>query len=493
MFDINSFLNSDELFDGHYRLLRPLSTDGASADVWLALDVNTIDNYPSPEDDAVAIDESSGIQVAIKIYRPKNALDIEGEQRFRDEFKVVYECRHANLLQPTGFSIYKDIPYLVLPYCEAGSSENLIGQRLSKDQIWKFVLDVASGLNRLHTNYPQIIHQDIKPANILIDNNGNYTITDFGISSRKNDAKEDYYDEENNGTFAYMAPERFEDANPRPESDIWALGATLCEIITSRVPFGEDGGKGQADGIHPMPALRGLPTDLRNLIHACLQKDPKKRPTALQIMELAQTKLKSTNRKALLITLIALVVLLIGGGVFYLTTNEKTHDQPEIITLQPSFDLAKEMLLQPETAADGLVMLDTLIAHDNYQAIFLKSRLFFQPGNRDRLYEPEWESMRNLCNIVPNNETAHELLYEAFKINENDYKTLYFLGCDYKAGYDFGHGCTQNLQGALWCFDKALSVLQTIPTTEETLSFINEINEQRSNIQHLQSIKPKQP
>ncbi len=67
---------------------------------------NTIDNpeLTGEESEAIASEES-GMMVAIKIYRPKNALDIEGEQRFRDEYKIVHNCRHTNLLQPTNFSI----------------------------------------------------------------------------------------------------------------------------------------------------------------------------------------------------------------------------------------------------------------------------------------------------------------------------------------------------------------------------------------------------
>ena len=103
MLDIDTLLRSKQLFDGHYKLLRPLSTDGATADVWLALDTNTIDI------DADETDESSGMLVAIKIYRPKNALDIEGEQRFRDEYKIAHECRHTNLLPPEGFSIFEEV------------------------------------------------------------------------------------------------------------------------------------------------------------------------------------------------------------------------------------------------------------------------------------------------------------------------------------------------------------------------------------------------
>ena len=247
MTNIQEIADKGELFDGHYKLLHPLNTDGATADVWLALDINTIDT--EYDEDGSTINgnaEDTGMLVAIKIYRPKNALDIEGEQRFRDEYKIVYECRHENLLQPTSFAIYHDIPYLVLPYCKNGSSEQLIGKNMSEDEIWKFISDVASGLAKLHSNQPQIIHQDIKPANILIDNNHNYAITDFGISSKTSGSHGSYYDDENSGTFAYMAPERFED-NPKPtvESDIWAFGATICEILTGKVPFGEEGGKNQ--------------------------------------------------------------------------------------------------------------------------------------------------------------------------------------------------------------------------------------------------------
>ena len=123
MLNIEEFIDSNELFYGHYKLIRPLNTEGGTADVWLAIDTNTIDNNVEIDDGDVGFtkDENSGMQVAIKIYRPKNALDIEGEQRFRDEFKIVYECRHANLLQPTSFSIYEGTPYLVLPYCKFDS------------------------------------------------------------------------------------------------------------------------------------------------------------------------------------------------------------------------------------------------------------------------------------------------------------------------------------------------------------------------------------
>lgn len=102
MENMNSIAERGILFDGRYKLLRTLSSDGGTADVWLALDTNTIDEIYNDDDDTIISQEESGIKVAIKIYRPKNALDL-GEQRFRDEFKIVFNCHHSNLVQPINF------------------------------------------------------------------------------------------------------------------------------------------------------------------------------------------------------------------------------------------------------------------------------------------------------------------------------------------------------------------------------------------------------
>lgn len=313
-------LSKNELFDGHYKLIRPLSTDGGTADVWLAIDTNTIDSQfdSDKEDNGTSNNENSGMLVAIKIYRPKNALDVEGEQRFRDEYKIVYECRHANLLQPTSFSIFEEIPYLVLPYCKYGSSEQLIGKKQTSEAIWKYILDVASGLNRLHTNEPQIIHQDIKPANVLIDNSKNFAITDFGISSKRGGTHGYYFDEENSGTLAYMAPERFQEgAEPIAQSDIWAFGATLCEILAGKVPFGEEGGSNQVAKNMPMPSIPNVPSDIQRLIHACLSPEPGNRPSAAEIKEAAMAKQYPIKSKKMLYGVgIVLLAIILAAVIF---------------------------------------------------------------------------------------------------------------------------------------------------------------------------------
>lgn len=350
MLDLKQLAESEELFDGHYKLLNPLNTEGATADIWLAVDTNTVDYYESD-----ILDKEPGLKVAIKIYRPQNALDIEGLQRFRKEFKVVFDCQHSNLLHPVHFSIYKDIPYLVLPYCKNGSSELLIGQLRSDEDIWNYIYDVASGLNYLHTNNPPIIHQDIKPANILIDNKKHYTITDFGISITPNSMLSD---EDNIGTLAYMAPERFLEVKPTIESDIWSFGATLYELITGQVPFGEEGGKKLLSEESPLefPPIK-LSKSIRKLICACLDRECSNRPSAAELIKSAELKTFPIDNKRKYIRMMLISLLFLGIPIIWHIYHIQ-NDPPLLSSSAINGHLPNDSLQKSENVkSDSTIML----------------------------------------------------------------------------------------------------------------------------------------
>lgn len=375
MVDIEQLAEDGKLFDGRYKLLRTLSTDGGTADVWLAMDVNTIDNPALMGEDSDSVPaEESGMLVAIKIYRPKNALDIEGEQRFRDEYKIVHNCRHTNLLQPTNFSICGDTPYLELPYCKNGSSEKLIGKPMSDKEAWKFIFDVSSGLSYLHACNPKIIHQDIKPANVLIDDRNNYAITDFGISSQSGGKHGYYYDEDNSGTMAYMAPERFgENYIPTAESDIWAFGATLYEILTGDVPFGEEGGKNQLKkNVKMKPMGRKVSKDIQKLIVACMSVDPKKRPTANEIIKISGSHLSSSKG---IVKFLAVVAVLAGAawGISGFIVKK-----PVVVPIEESYKKAMTMLNceNDDSIRAGVAMMDSLAKHNYVPAMYEMARTY---------------------------------------------------------------------------------------------------------------------
>lgn len=376
MLNIEEFANTNELFDGHYALIRPLSVDGATADVWLALDTNTVTEEVQLSEVARLHDdeiEKLGLIVAIKIYRPQNALDIEGEQRFRDEYMIVFNCHHTNLIHPTHFSIFRETPYLVLPYCKLGSSELLIGNLLENEKIWKYIKDVASGLAYLHALTPPIIHQDIKPANILLDDTLHYAITDFGISSQKGGVHGFYYDEENSGTLAYMAPERFQEGTePIPQSDIWAFGATLCEILTGKVPFGEEGGKNQMESNAVMPVIPNASSDIQRLIRACLSKEPGNRPSAEQIIRAADARQYPVKSKKILYgAIIALAIVLIVFATYFLSKPNE-----EKVTYQPTPKELYNIALDKMNSSDidslqaGLGIMDSLSNINYIPAIY---------------------------------------------------------------------------------------------------------------------------
>lgn len=318
---LEKYIEGKELFAGHYRLIKLLSEDGGSADVWLAEIDESVDTTFSEEKDDIVRLEGTGVLVAIKIYRPKNILDVEGEQSFRQEFKTIFNCHHANLLPTTAYSVCDGMPYLVMPFCKNGSVEKLLGHLTKPNDIWKFIYDTASGLEYLHSCTPQIIHQDIKPANILIDDNKNYCISDFGISVKFGIKDDNYYDNLTSGTSQYMAPERFADNyTPSSSSDIWSLGITICELILGKYP--------RIDGASYIQQLRKkkVPSDIVNLIKRCLSYEPTRRPSAYDIVELSRSKVNKRIPSQRYIGVLVLMAFCFGTLFFVQKKKETTNN-----------------------------------------------------------------------------------------------------------------------------------------------------------------------
>lgn len=345
------FIKEGVLFDGQYKLLKMLSTSGGSADVWLALDKNAVDLVAESEE--YNEEKGEALKVVIKIYRPKNALDIEGEQRFRDEFKIVYNCHHENLLQSTYFSICNDRPYLVMPFCQQGSTETLIRNFKSDAEIWRYIYDVSSGIAYLHNRKPPIIHQDIKPANILINDDGRYAITDFGISAQSGHQYNDLFEESCGGTMAYMAPERFlEEAQPNAASDVWALGATFYEMITGCVPFGEEGGSVQNLSTALPQIKEKVDKDIKKLICSCLDFNAEKRPSAKEIHLLAKRKIeKKRGRKFIAVGFIVALLLTI---ILAMTLSTKESAKRQFEELRASGDSIVDIIKEEKILNDTL-------------------------------------------------------------------------------------------------------------------------------------------
>ncbi len=235
----------------------------------------------------LAHDQMTDRDVALKIYL---SLDPAGVEEFQREYANSIGLSSPYLLTPEYFDIHNRRPFLVMKFCENGSSSKLAGQ-ISEDKLWAFIHDVASGLEILHSQSDPIVHQDIKPDNILIDSTGRFLITDFGISKRLRatlcrQSKRDV----SSGAMPYMAPERF-DSKPRlsTASDIWSLGASIYELATGELPFSGFGGAMQRNGAD-MPFVSGYSSQLNTLMQECLCPDVQNRPNATKIKQWASNK-----------------------------------------------------------------------------------------------------------------------------------------------------------------------------------------------------------
>ena len=243
-----------------------------------------------------AYDNILRLDVAIKLYV---SLDDRGRDEFVEEYKTAYGLHHPNLLTATYYDVWDNRPYLVMEFCENGASDKLVGN-ISEKELWRFIRDVASGLAYLHSLEPEpIIHQDIKPENVLINNSNNFVISDFGISLNMRSTmmkQSGRGDNKTGGAIAYMGPERFS-SQPTPikASDIWSLGASIYEMATGELPFCGLGGSMLKNGAE-MPSLPPKWSDnLNRLVQVCMAKETWDRPMAQQIADYADAQVKDIH------------------------------------------------------------------------------------------------------------------------------------------------------------------------------------------------------
>lgn len=267
-----SQLKENTYFAGRYKLVSKLGSGGFSV-VWLAQDTMAGD-----------------AEVAIKIYAPDKGLDKDGIDNFRKEYAITLNLNHSSLLSTKHFDVSDGSPYLIMQYMQNGSALKLV-ENIDEKRLGKFIYAVASGLEYLHSYDPAIVHQDIKPDNVLISGKGDFLLTDFGISTRvRRTLTKSVGNVGYSGTIAYVPPERYmRNPRPQPVGDIFAFGIMLFELMTGYLPWNEQGGLGfiGSQMIPPIDA-DGFSDAVKDLTIACISFKPEDRPRASEIMLYAQ-------------------------------------------------------------------------------------------------------------------------------------------------------------------------------------------------------------
>ncbi len=227
-----------------------------------------------------AVDDVLQRQVAVKIMRADMDDEEVFAERFRDEAQHSASLMHPNITTVFDYGEDDHRSYLVMELVEGMPLSAVIRDQgaLDPENVRSIVAQAALGLGTAHE--AGVVHRDVKPANILLRNDGVVKLTDFGIA-RAMDGIGHTRVGEMVGTPNYISPEQAMGEKATGASDLYALGVVAHEMLTGTRPF--DRGTPIATAMshvnEPPPALGDyVPTDLRAVVATLLEKDPEKRP-----------------------------------------------------------------------------------------------------------------------------------------------------------------------------------------------------------------------
>ncbi len=183
-----------------------------------------------------ALDETLQRQVAIKLMNREVATDSDQLERFRREARWVAQLSHPHIVGVIDAGEDEGRPYIVFEYVEGETLKERIRRmgRLPIAEAVAYAIEIARALGAAHARH--IVHRDVKPQNVLIDEEGSAKVTDFGIA-RTLDDEGLTADGRVLGTTDYVSPEQALGAAVTGQSDLYSLGVVLYEMLTGEVPF----------------------------------------------------------------------------------------------------------------------------------------------------------------------------------------------------------------------------------------------------------------
>ncbi len=221
--------------------------------------------------------------VALKLIRSAEFSSLEQIERFRREAKACAQLQHPNIVPVFDVGTEGKIDYFTMALVEGRDLLTELGDSsIESRKAAELISKIAMALEYAHSK--GVIHRDIKPGNLLIDQNGEPMLMDFGLAKSSHVVESQTRTGQMLGTASYMAPEQVNDAkNVGPSTDVYGLGATLYHCLTGKAPFSGD------DLFHVLQQVRQqLPVpprsicpeidkDLELVCLRCLQKDPRDR------------------------------------------------------------------------------------------------------------------------------------------------------------------------------------------------------------------------
>ena len=284
----------DDLVD-YFRIMRPIGA-GGMAEVFLARD------------------SKLGRRVALKVIKPRKLGSAEEVKRFIIEARITARFNHPHIITIHDVGQHEGRPYVALEYLEGESlRQRLAQEQPSIQETLRIARDIAEALVAAHD--AGILHRDLKPENVMLGLDGQLRVVDFGLATVMEreaaldgdpqvmlDTDRDSGMSESlnplkstrpglSGTPAYMAPEQWKGDRCTGQTDVWALGCILYELVTGGRPYNKTSQVQQAlavCGSEPAPALErqaGDPPQLPELVARCLAKQTADRPPVSEVLE----------------------------------------------------------------------------------------------------------------------------------------------------------------------------------------------------------------
>lgn len=269
---------TETVAEGRYRIERILGR-GAMAVVYLARD------------------EELQRLVAIKVLAEQFGTDEDIRTRFLREARLASRLSHPNIVQVYDANAAAERLFIVMEHVPGSTLADCA--KLPHEEAVGLVLQACAGLQHAHD--AGLVHRDVKPANLLLREDGVLKVTDFGIA-RAADTTQLTLQGTILGTAAYLAPEQAAGESVGPAADIYAVGAVLYELLTGRPPhhfdsLAELGELQRGRAITPPRDLEtSIPQELEAVVMRALARDPDFRPSSAA--EFAQELAGATEQKA---------------------------------------------------------------------------------------------------------------------------------------------------------------------------------------------------
>ena len=219
-------------------------------------------------------------QVAIKILTDRSE---DLRKRFLREAQSMARLNHPNIVGVYDAAQNDGVSYIVMELVQGRTLATISPSELTVHTALRYILDLLEALAFAHEN--NVVHRDVKPANVMVVANGAIKVMDFGLSRRTSEMSSVTNAGEIVGTIAYLSPERFLGKIADARSDLYSVGVVMYEVFTGSVPF-----KNESDDLvavifahvnEPPAALRtinpAVPAPIERIVLRLLEKDPERR------------------------------------------------------------------------------------------------------------------------------------------------------------------------------------------------------------------------